>query len=151
MAMNLGVGGPPKKKGVAPPPFGGNRGGSPVKAASPFAPGGGGDKGGAAVMEEAPSGKGLTLPDGRGSDSGVGDRAADDRGMATSGGIAPEAVCYRSEMETCGACVYNESGECSRLSIPVSDGDGCNLFTDRGGQGMESESPAEEMEPAVAV
>lgn len=141
MAMNFGVGALPKKKGAPPPPFGGGRGGSPAKAAPPFASGGGADQRGAAIEEEAPPaapGKAaapLSLPGGRGSDSG---------------GIAPEAVCYRTEMETCGGCEYNEGGECSKLSIPVSDGDGCNLFSARGGEGEPAGAEAMEEEPAVA-
>ncbi len=130
MAMNLGIGGPPKKRGVPPPPFGGgDRGGTAAKAAPAFAPKGGADAVGAAVDEgDAP-------------DAGAG------------GEIPPEAVCYRSETETCGSCVYNEGGQCSKLSIPVSDGDGCNLFKDRSGGDLESgeaEAPADQTDPMAA-
>ncbi len=131
MAQNLGIGGPPKKRGVPPPPFGGgDRGGSAAKAAPAFAPKGGADAIGAAVEEAPPP--------------------APAKAPAAGGDIPPEAVCYRSEAETCGACTYNEGGECSKLSIPVSDGDGCNLFMDRGGQDLEaSEELAEPAEPVV--
>lgn len=139
MAMNLGVGAPPKRKGAPPPPFGGGQGGSPAKAASPFAPGGGGNQRGAAVMDEpepapaaAPAKAAAPTPP--------------PAGDAGGGGIPPEAVCYRSEMETCGNCTYNTGGECSKLSIPVSDGDGCNLFMDRGGEDLGSSGAAEGME-----
>lgn len=144
MAMNLGVGGPPKKKGAPPPPFGGNRGGSPAKAAPPSASGGDVDQRGAAEeIAEAPPAKAappVAAPP---------PPAATDDG----GGIPPEAVCYRSEMETCGNCTYNEGGQCSKLQIPVGDGDGCNLFMDRGGGAGLEAGPAEAMEgePPPAV
>jgi len=124
MAMNLGIGGPPKKRGMPPPPFDGSaRGGPAVKpAASPFA-----SKGGASAAGVA---------DDMGPDAAPGAPAPKLPSKPPMGGedaIAPEAVCYRSEMETCGSCEYNDGGQCSKLSIPVSDGDGCNLFKDRAG------------------
>lgn len=67
---------------------------------------------------------------------------------APSGGIPPEAVCYRSEAEICGNCTYNAGGNCERLSMPVSDGDSCNLFEDRGGD-MEMTEEADELEPVA--
>jgi hypothetical protein len=63
--------------------------------------------------------------------------------------ILPEAVSYRSEQETCANCVHmQDDGECARLHIPVSHGDGCNLFTDAGGR--DADESAERYEPEEA-
>lgn len=52
----------------------------------------------------------------------------DDRGGADDG-IPPEAVDYRTEDQTCQYCAYMGSdGQCSKLHIPVSEGDSCRLF-----------------------
>lgn len=60
--------------------------------------------------------------------------------------ILPEAVSYRSEQETCANCVHmQDDGECERLHIPVSHGDGCNLFTDSSGE--DADETAEQYEP----
>lgn len=67
---------------------------------------------------------------------------------SSDGQIPPEAVCYRSEMEVCGSCTYNAGGNCDRLAMPVSDGDSCNLFEDRG-DGMDMTEEADELEPAA--
>lgn len=132
--MNLGIGGPPKKRGVPPPPFGGGSVGPAAKAAPAFAPKGGADAIGAAGEEEKVAGAGQA-----------------GRPAPQGDGIPPEAVCYRSEMETCGSCEYNDAGQCSKLSIPVSDGDGCNLFKGREGQDAEAAEKFEgELEPVAA-
>ncbi len=102
---NFGLGAP-KKASMPPPPFGGQDDEAPGKFGKS-----------AAVGAEPPPPKEkppVSAPGGGGS-------------------IAPEAVCYRSEVETCANCQYNSGGNCDRLSIPVSDGDGCNLFEDKGG------------------
>lgn len=141
MAMNLGIGGPPKKRGLPPPPFGGgNRGGPAAKAAPPFASAGGADQRGAAVDD-----MGAEPPPPQGAP-----KAAPPAGAGGDEGIAPEAVCYRSEMETCGQCTYNDQGQCSKLQIPVSDGDGCNLFKDRGGQDQPGAAEQFEDQPVAA-
>jgi hypothetical protein len=63
--------------------------------------------------------------------------------------ILPEAVNYRSEQETCGNCIHMQGdGECARLHIPVSPGDGCNLFTDA--SGSDADESAEQYEPEEA-
>ena len=63
--------------------------------------------------------------------------------------ILPEAVSYRSEQETCAHCVHmQDDGECARLHIPVSHGDGCNLFTDA--SGGDADESAERYEPEEA-
>ncbi len=52
----------------------------------------------------------------------------------TSGAIKPEAVCYRTADQTCGSCEYmQDDGQCSRLMMPVADGDGCNLHEPKAG------------------
>lgn len=133
--MNLGIGGPPKKRGLPPPPFGGgDRGGPTAKAAPAPAPkGGAGDPGAADAALEAAPALAKVPPVAPPVDEGGGD-------------IPPEAVCYRSEMETCGQCTYNSQGQCSKLGIPVGDGDGCNLFKDREGGG-DGDMAAEALEP----
>lgn len=52
----------------------------------------------------------------------------------------PVSVGYRTESETCRSCEYNGGGECSFLSIPVSDGDSCMRF----------EAKAEDEESGIA-
>ncbi len=138
MAMNLGIGGPPKKRGLPPPPFGGaDRGGPAAKSAPAFESKGGADAIGAGVEEEA-----LAPAPAKGPPP----KPAAEPG----GGIPPEAVCYRSEMETCGSCEYNAGGQCDQLQIPVADGDGCNLFKDRGGQDVGAAEQYED-QPAEPV
>jgi hypothetical protein len=64
---------------------------------------------------------------------------------ATPGAIAPEAVSFRTAEQTCGTCEFNEEGTCSKLSIPVEDSDGCNLYSARDqGAGEMEQQPAEE-------
>jgi hypothetical protein len=55
-------------------------------------------------------------------------------------------VSYRSEQETCANCVHMQDGECERLEIPVSEGDGCNLFSDKN-SGEDADEAAERYEP----
>jgi hypothetical protein len=62
--------------------------------------------------------------------------------------ILPEAVSYRSEQETCANCIHMQNGECERLHIPVSEGDGCNLFSDASGR--DADESAEQYEPEEA-
>lgn len=49
--------------------------------------------------------------------------------------ITPDAVCFRSENETCQNCAYmGPDGDCAVLHISVGPMDGCNAFHDNGAQ-----------------
>ncbi len=127
--VNSGIGAPPKKKTFPPPPIGGEKSPAPFEkpAAKPFG-------GGAPAPAKAPANP---MPE---------EKAA--MATAPTGGgddIPPEAVCYRSEMESCGNCQYNAGGTCDKLQMPVSDGDSCNLFKDRQDQAEVAEPGAEEL------
>ncbi len=68
-------------------------------------------------------------------------------------GIKPEAVSYRTAAETCGSCQYmQDDGNCSKLMMPVADGDGCNLHEAKSGAEMTAGEPtppqADEEQPA---
>lgn len=127
---NFGVGTPPRKPGAPPPPFGGGASSAAPtkKPALAIAIGVGKPKPGAAPMGDEPMAPDKPMPDAGGGEA-----------------IPPEAVCYRTEMETCGKCAYNEGGNCSKLQIPIGDGDGCNLFKDRS-SGEDADEAADSFE-----
>ena len=54
----------------------------------------------------------------------------------------PEAVCFRSEQETCQYCDYMQGDRCSHpiVAMPVSSGDSCNAFRLKQ-QGSEEAQP----------
>lgn len=62
--------------------------------------------------------------------------------------IPPDAVCYHSGEENCGACEYmGPDGTCAYLKITVSPQDHCNLFEMR--EGGAGEEMGEEQQLAV--
>jgi len=161
MAFNFGIaaGAPPRKKSGLPPKVGGKPGLAVMIAAIPKkgGPPKDGDEGPSATggpllpraagRKSAPPGRAFTAPD-----EEPDDMLEDLPGEMPVGGggedhpILPEAVCYRSEQETCANCVHmQDDGECARLHIPVAHGDGCNLFSDA--SGGDADESAERFEP----
>src|SRR6185369_5169606 len=162
MAFNFGIaaGAPPRKKSGLPPKVGGKPGLAVMIAAIPKkgGPPKDGDEGPSATggpllpraagRKSAPPGRAFTAPD-----EEPDDMLDDDMPDELPGGgggedhpILPEAVCYRSEQETCANCVHmQDDGECARLHIPVAHGDGCNLFSDA--SGGDADESAERFEP----
>jgi hypothetical protein len=58
----------------------------------------------------------------------------------------PAAVGFRAEGETCDACEYNSSGNCTMLNIPI--GTSCNLYEAKkgdAGAGDDSGAAGDEM------
>ncbi len=66
-------------------------------------------------------------------------------GADTGMGIKPEAVSYRTAAQVCGSCSFmQDDGNCSKLMMPVAEGDGCNLHTPREGAETMPEPNMEE-------
>lgn len=147
---------PPRRKGggMPPPDFGPKRRDVAVETAtvSKVKP----VPGGAAVEPVAKAVKVSAPPPRRAPDMEeppyrIGDREPPPM-RETGEAIPPEAVCYRSRAEVCGNCEYNERSQCSKLDIPVEDGDSCNLFSDRGGPDEEGGMPlTEDLEEELPV
>lgn len=157
MPFNIGLasGLPPRKKSGLPPKVGGGKPGMAVMIAAipKGGPAGAGKPSPAPgspplrrkpfppprePLDEPDDLPGMDLPD-----------TDDLPGGGEEHPILPEAVSYRSEQETCANCVHmQEDGECARLHIPVSHGDGCNLFTDVSGR--DADESAESYEPGEA-
>ena len=171
MALNFGIaGGPtPRKKSSLPPKVGGGdkphvavmiaipkKGGPPKGGNEPPATGRpplprAAGRGSALAFGRAP----LPEPDEPPEMDDADEMPDTEEAPAGGGGgpddhpILPEAVSYRSEQETCANCVHmQDSGECARLHIPVSHGDGCNLFSDSSGN--DADESAEQYEPEEA-
>jgi hypothetical protein len=150
MPFNIGVvsGPAPRKKSALPPKVGGDKPHMAVMIAA--IPKGKPSPGGPPPLKRKPIRPPVTEPD-EPPDMDLPD--TDD--LPGGGGegedhpILPEAVSYRSEAETCAHCVHmQDDGECARLHIPVSHGDGCNLFTDASGR--DADESAEQYEPEEA-
>ncbi len=59
-------------------------------------------------------------------------------------GIPPDAVSFRTGEMKCAGCEYmQDSGDCSKLGIPVQPEDSCNLFS------ASQKGPSEEGEPPM--
>ena len=148
MPLNIGIaGGPPRKKSGLPPKVGEKPHMAVMIAAIPKGPPKAGD-------DEPAPGAGSPLPRAGGrklAPPPARPRSPLAAGLGEPGGggadhpILPEAVSYRSEQETCANCIHMQDGECERLHIPVSEGDGCNLFSDASGR--DADETAEQYEP----
>jgi hypothetical protein len=163
MPLNIGItGGPPRKKSGLPPKVGEKPHMAVMIAAIPKggpgpSPGGDdGDDGPAPRPGGSPfpraAGRKLAPPSARPGPAPSARSPAPPAGLDGGGAdhpILPEAVNYRSEQETCQNCVHmQDDGECERLHIPVSEGDGCNLFADSSGR--DADESAEQYEPEEA-
>jgi len=62
--------------------------------------------------------------------------------------IAPEAVNYHDEAQSCQMCQYYGGGQCEVLQMPVQAEGGCTAFDDGSGGGDMSASP-EGMNPEM--
>lgn len=87
--------------------------------------------------EDLPSMKGPDEPDADdqpGAPPSAGDNDRDDTGAMGECKPDPEAVCFRSEQETCQYCNYMQGNRCSHpiVAMPVGPGDSCNAFEAKG-------------------
>ena len=119
MASMLLIGGKfPKKRSPMPPLIGikaepQEKGGDPMeRGGSPTAP-----------------------PKGISARNNAQEKPADEKAFHEQGAApvaTPESVSYRTQAQTCDNCEYMQGDQCSFLQRPVSAGDGCNRFEDKG-------------------
>lgn len=107
----------------------------------------------ASPQDDIGSPKGVDEPDAD-EQGGPPDNDEDDQPQAGGGETGecqpdPEAVCFRSEAETCGHCTYMQGSRCSHpiVAMPVAPGDSCNAFQAKQEGQEQQPMPGQEQAP----